>query len=87
MAKKQNMPAKTAMRLDERKMAIAGALIGAICMGLMGFGAMMGGWGYGMMGRYYGYGFTPLAWVSGLLWGAVAGAAAAYVFAWAYNKA
>ncbi len=90
MPKKQktNMPAKAAARLDERKMSIAGAAVGAVGMGLMGFGGMMSGWGYGMMGRYYGgYGFTPLALVSGLLWGAVIGAVGGYVLAWAYNKA
>ncbi|VVB57702.1 Uncharacterised protein [uncultured archaeon] len=87
MVKKQNASSsKSALRLDERKLAMAGALWGAVSMGLMGAGGMMGGWG--MMGGYWGgWVFAPLAWESGMVWGALLGAAAGYVIAWAYNKA
>lgn len=95
MPKKQNksMTARPAgMRLDERKMAIAGAAIGGL--GALGMGSVMMGtsWGaYGsryMMGGAYGYGgFFPLGMLFGAVWGLLFGAVIGYILAWVYNKA
>ena len=79
------------MKLDERKMAIAGAAVGAVgtlCAGIIGTVATgMGGgiYGRGMMSGY-GYYFTPFRLLFGVVFALLTGLVAGYVLAWTYNR-
>ncbi len=94
MARKKNVspvsqPASI-LRLNERKMAYAGGVVGALSA--LGFGFLrftMGGFfgGAYMMGGGYGYGFAPFGILYAALWAMVIGAIVGYVFTWVYNKA
>ncbi|MFH1095645.1 MAG: hypothetical protein V1728_05505 [Candidatus Micrarchaeota archaeon] len=78
-------------KLDEGKLAVAGAVLGAVWLGLLGLTTMGMGWGYGMMNMmgsiYLGYGPTLPGVLIGMLWGAIDGAICGYALAWIYNRA
>ncbi len=78
-------------KLDEGRMAMAGAALGIVWTGLLGLTTMSMGWGTGMMNMmgslYLGYGPTLGGVLIGMLWGALDGAIGGYVLAWIYNRA
>lgn len=92
MAKKQAMAAKMPagrLKLDERKMALAGGILGALGMGGLGVLASMG-WGalaVSIIGTLYlGYDASLSGIIVGMIWAFFDWGIAAYILAWLYNR-
>ena len=78
-----------AQKLSELAFGYAGAILGALCMLLLGilpgFGVYAGA-AQMMMQRHMFFSFGALGIITGMIEAAVLGFIAAYAFAWIYNK-